>query len=159
VSKILAQCIFFIGRPHHDTCINASNASSFNRLLWSLFTQFCLEKPRSHISCACQDEVVANAKSKLHSQNCRSYWKLEVYAKMPRLESNYVFICKLQSLYFVTSIFLEKPSTEKGENYVEHIFVKCPPPLSLFWWPKWHLTSVEDFNIEHWLQSSNKEPM
>ena len=43
------QSIFSIGRPHDDTRINASNVSSFNWLLRSLFAQLCLEKPCSHL--------------------------------------------------------------------------------------------------------------
>ena len=69
----------------------------------------------------CQAKVVVSAKSKLHNRNCRSYSNLEVYARVPRLESNYVFINKLQPLYFV------------------------------IWPSKWHVTGVEDFNIEHCL--------
>ena len=66
-----------IRRPHNDTRINASNVSSLNRLLQSLFTQFCLENSHLTHSCACQAEVAANAESKLHSQNYKSYWNLE----------------------------------------------------------------------------------
>ena len=40
---------FSIGPPYNDTRIHASNVSSFNRLLRSLFTQFCLQNPHSHI--------------------------------------------------------------------------------------------------------------
>ena len=46
-------------------------------------------------------------------------------ARVPRLESNYVSIYKLQPLYFVTGSF-GQAFTMKGENFVEHIFVKCP---------------------------------
>ena len=97
VSKILAQSIFSIGKLHNDTCIKASSVSSFNQLLRSLFAQLCLENPHSHIALL--------AKLKLQSRNCKSSWNLEVFARVPRLESNYVFICKLQPLYLVTSIF------------------------------------------------------
>ena len=97
MSKILAQFKIFIGRSHNDTCINASNVSSFNRLLQSLFAQLCLEKPHSHI--------VVFAKPKLQlvpSRNCMNYWNLEVSARVPRLESSYFSICKFQPLYFMT---------------------------------------------------------
>ena len=97
VSKFLARSIFPIRRLHDDTRINASNLSSFNRLLRSLFTQLCLENPRS--------QIVALANMKLHSQNCRNCWNLEVYVGVPKLESSYVSICKLQPLYLVTSNF------------------------------------------------------
>jgi hypothetical protein len=51
-----------------------------------------------------------SAESKSQSRNCRNHRNLEVFARVPRLESNYVYICKLQPLYFVTNIFLERPS-------------------------------------------------
>ena len=98
VSICLVQSIFSIGRPlNDDTRINASNVSSFNPLMRSLFTQLCLENPRSHI--------VVLVKPKLQSRNYKSYWNMEVSARVPRLESNYDFIYKLQALYFVTSSF------------------------------------------------------
>ena len=78
--------------------ILASMHPSFSWLLWSLFTQFHLESPRSHI-------VAVSAESKLHSRNCRSYWNLEVYARVPSLESDYVLIYKLHAMYFVTGNF------------------------------------------------------
>ena len=64
VSKILAQSIFSIGIPHSDTRINASNVSSFNRILQSFSTQNCLENPRSY--------TVVLAKPKLQSVPSRS---------------------------------------------------------------------------------------
>ena len=51
-------------------------------------------------NCACQAEVAS-----LQSRNCKSYWNLEVSTRVPRLESRYVSIYKLQPLYFVRSIF------------------------------------------------------
>ena len=119
VSKILAQSIFSIGRPHNDTRINASNVSSFKGLLRSLFTQFYLKNPRSHI--------VVLAKPKLQSRNYKSYWNLEVYARVPRLESSYVCICKLQPLYFVTSIFWRGLHCEGWKLCRAH-FCEVPPP-------------------------------
>ena len=68
------------------------------------------EKSTFLYSCVCQAEVVVSAESKLQSQNCRSYWNLEVYARVPRLESNYVSICKLQQLIFCDNQFLGRPS-------------------------------------------------
>ena len=56
-------------------------------------------------SCACQAEVAVSVESKLQSQNCTSYWTLEVSTRVPRLESIYVSICKLQPLYFVIGRF------------------------------------------------------
>jgi hypothetical protein len=47
----------------------------------------------------------SQAESKLLSRNCRSYWNLEVSARVPRLESSYVYICKLQPVYFVKGNF------------------------------------------------------
>ena len=85
--KVLAQSIFSIGRPHDNARINASNVSSFNRLLWSLFTRLCLENPRSHI--------VVLAKPKLQSVLSQIWrvigiWKCLLYI-VPRLESSYKF--------------------------------------------------------------------
>ena len=70
-------------------------------------------------SCACLAEVAANAMSKLHSQNCGSYWKLEVSIGVPRLESNYVSICKFQPVYFVMAIFGEA-FIMIGESFAKH---------------------------------------
>jgi hypothetical protein len=42
---------------------------------------------------------------KLKSMNCMSYWNLKVFARVPRLDSSYVSICKLQPLYIVISNF------------------------------------------------------
>jgi hypothetical protein len=37
-----------------------------------------------------------------------------------------------------------------GTSFAEHIFVKCPPHTKTYFWrPTWHLTVLEDFNIEH----------
>ena len=33
------------------------------------------------------------------------------------------------------------------------------PQKKIFWWPKWHLTSFEDFNIEHRLYFTSRELM
>ena len=65
VKKILAQSTLSMGRLHNDTCINAFNVSSFNQQLRSLFTQYCLENPRSHIA--------GLAKPKLQSVPSRSH--------------------------------------------------------------------------------------
>ena len=105
MSKILAQSIFSSGRPHNDTRINASNVSSFNRLLRSLFTPIPVGKSMFTYNHACQSEVAVKVQSKLQSRNCKSYWNLKVSARVPRLESNCVFIRKLEPLYFVTSSF------------------------------------------------------
>ena len=56
---------FSIERLHNDTRINASNVSSFNRLMWSMFTQSCLENPRSHIVVLAKAEVAVIAELKL----------------------------------------------------------------------------------------------
>ena len=91
--------------------------SSFNQLLQSLFTQLCLENPRSHI--------VVLAKPKLQRRDRMSHWNLEVFARVPRLESNYVSICKLQPLHFVTGNFWRNFNVIGG-NFAKHVFVKCP---------------------------------
>ena len=73
----------------------------------------------------------------IEHQHCRSYWNLEVYARMPRLESTYVFIGKLQPLHFTTYSFWRGLHYEGlGGNFAKHMFVKCAP--NFFWWPKWH---------------------
>jgi hypothetical protein len=99
VSKFLLQSIFPL-----ENCMMtlALTHPMFQVSVDSLITlqQFSLQNPCSHI--------VVLAKPKLQSVpswNCRSYWNLEVYGRVPRLESNYVPICKLQPLYFVTSNF------------------------------------------------------
>ena len=51
-------------------------------------------------SCARQAEVAVNGESKLQSQNCRSYWNLEVFARVPRLESNYGFNLQIAIILF-----------------------------------------------------------
>ena len=56
-------------------------------------------------SCACRAEVAVNAESKFQSRNCKSYWNLKVFTRVPRLEPNYVSTYKLQTLYFVTGSF------------------------------------------------------
>ena len=67
-------------------------------------------------SYAYQANVAVNAESKLQSRNCRSYWNLEVFARVPRLESNYVYLHKLQPLILCHAIFGET-FTVKGENF------------------------------------------
>ena len=106
-------------------------------------------KPMFTYRCACQAKVAISVELKLQSQNCKSYWNLEVYARVPRLESNYIFICKMQALYFLIGIFFERPC--EGWKLCRVHFCKVPPPKKKLkiWWPKWHLTNVEDFNIEH----------
>jgi hypothetical protein len=120
VSKILAQSIFPIGRPHNDSCIDASNVSSFNRLMWSLFIQLCFENPRSRI--------VVLAKPKLQlvpSWNCRIYWNLEVSARVPRLESLMFLFANCGHCILWQAIFGEA-YTVKSENIAKHTSVKCP---------------------------------
>jgi hypothetical protein len=112
-------------RPHNDTRINASNVSSFNRLLRSLFTQFCLENPRSHI--------VVLAKPKLQlvpSQSCKvkilgviGIWKCllkcQDWSRPISLYAN----CNQCILW---QAVLGKAFTLKDGNFAKHIFVKCP---------------------------------
>ena len=100
MSKILAQSIFSIKSPYNGTRIHASNVSSFNQILRSLFTQLCLENPCSHI--------VVFSKPKLQSWNCRSYWNLEVSIRVPRLEL--YFYLQIAAIVFCDMQFLEMPS-------------------------------------------------
>jgi hypothetical protein len=148
VSKILVQSIFSIGRPHNDTCINASNTSSFNRLLRSLFIQFRLETPRSH--------VVVLAKPKLQLMPSRSctvkiarvieIWKclLDCQDWSPTM---FLFVnyrhCILWHAFFWEAF------TVTSENFTEKFLWSAPPPKKKKRWPQWHMTGVEDFNIEH----------
>ena len=106
---------------------------------------------------ACQAEVALNAQLKLQSRNYKSYWNLEVSARVPRLESNYVLFFKLQPLYFVTSGFWRGLHWDWWKLRRAH-FCEVPPPPKKepLWWPKWHLTIVEDLNIEQWSQHTSK---
>ena len=108
MSKILAQSIFFIQRPHDDTRINASKCFKFQSTFAITLHPILFGKSTFTYSRACQAEVAVIAKSKLKNRNCKSCWNLEVFAKVPRLEYTYAFICKLhklQPLYFVTNNF------------------------------------------------------
>jgi hypothetical protein len=125
-----------------------------HRILRSLFTHLCLENPRSHTTLLVKPKkVTVNAESKLQSQNCKSYWNLEVSARVPRLESSYVLICKL---YLVTCNFWRSLHCDWCKLCKAHS-CEVPPPR-----PqkkkkkrkKKHLTCVEDFNIEHWVGPS-----
>jgi hypothetical protein len=73
---------------------------------------------------------------------------LELSIRTPRLESNYVFIYKLQPLYFVRGNFWR----DLHSDFVEHTFVKCPPQKNSFDSPnsirKVLKTSI---HIEHWM--------
>ena len=116
MSKILAQSIFSIGRPHYDTRINASNVSSLNRFMQSLFTQCCLENPQSHI--------VVLAKPKLQlvlNRNCKVeiagvIWNLEVSARVPRLESNNFYYLQIATTVLCNMQFLERSSLWRVES-------------------------------------------
>ena len=64
------------------------------------------------------------------------------------LLTNYTH-CILQHAVF------EEAFTMKGGNFTKHILMKCPYKFkkkkkTLYLWPKWHLTGVENFNIDHW---------
>ena len=78
--------------------------------------------------CACQAEVAVGAAMKLHSKKCRGYLNLEVSRRMPRLESSYVSIYKLQPLYFVTGDFGDTV-TVTGGNF-EDLNVNTVPLVS-----------------------------
>ena len=140
--KILAQSIFSNGRPHNDTRISAFNVSSFNWLLRSLFTQLCLENSRSY--------VVVLAKLKLQSvpsQSCT--------IEIARVIENWK--CLLECQDWSPTMFLVTNCSQCmlchaviGEVCRAH-FCEVPPKQKngILGWPKWHLTSVEDFNIKH----------
>ena len=111
--KTLAQSMFPTRRSHNDTRTNAYNVSSFNRLLRSLFTQSCFRKATFTYSCACQadSEVAVNANLELRSQNCKSYWNLEVSARVPRF--GHLLWClylQIEAIVFCDKQFSERPS-------------------------------------------------
>ena len=109
--KFLAQFIFSIGRPHDDTHINASNVfSSFNQLLQSLFTQLCLENPRSHIG------VLAKLKlQSVPSPTCKSYWNLEV-SRVSKIGVQLCLYLQIAGTVFCDRQFLVRPSLWKVET-------------------------------------------
>ena len=98
VSKFLSKSIFSIGRPHNDTRINASKCFKFRSTSAITLHPKVFGKSMFTYSGACQAKVALSVESKLHNRNCRSYWNLEVFARVPRLEANYVSIYKLQPL-------------------------------------------------------------
>ena len=115
----------FHRRPHNDTRTNASNVSSFNQILRSLFTQFGLENPRSYI--------VVLAKPKLQSvlsQSCR--------VEIARVIG--IWNCLLECQDWSPPVFLftncnhcilwhaifEEAFIVTSGNFAKHIHVKCP---------------------------------
>ena len=155
VSKILTQSISFIGRSHNDTRINACNVSSFNRRQRSLFTQFCLENPHSHI--------VVLAKPKLQLLPSRSCCRVEIardaeiwkcLLECQEWSRTTIFICKLQLMYFLTCSFWRGLRCDWWKFYSVH-FGKCPYKTTRLSRPKWYLIGVEAFNIEQWFGSIN----
>ena len=118
--KNIAQSILSIRRPHNDTCINVSNISSFNWLLQSLFTQFCLENPNSHIT------VFVNPKL----QSC---WDKVAELKLQELlefgsvcSSAKIGVQRCFYLQIAATIVFREAFTLTSGNFAEHIFVKCP---------------------------------
>ena len=77
-------------------------------------------------SCACKAKVASSVESKLQRRNWRTYWNLEVFARVPRLESNYVYVLKLQPLYFVTCSFWRGLQHEGWNLYRAHICEVLP---------------------------------
>ena len=155
MSKFLAQSIFSIRRLHSDTRINASNVSSFNRLLWLLFTQLCLKNSWSH--------VVVLAKLKLQSMPSRSCIvksKLQGLLEFGsvcysvKIGVQLCFYLQIADIVFCDKQFLEKSSMWRVETLQSTILWSAPKTKQKkIWQPKWHLTGVEDFNIEHWCRS------
>ena len=163
-AKILAQSIFSIGRLHNDTCINASDVSSFNRRLQSLFTQFCLNNLCSHI--------VVLAKLKLQSMPSQSC-KIEIrrvigiwWCLLECQDKNLaMFLCANCSRHVLWHAFFREAFI-----VTEHIFVKCPKNKNFFdgqngiwlvlktsildiqcnWWPfdPWGFTSAYENQFE-----------
>ena len=106
--KTPVQSIFSIRKSCNDTRINASNVLSLLRSLSArilhVHVEFCLP-----------------------SQNYRSCWNLEVYARVPRLEFSYVFICKLQPLYFATCNFGRGLHCEGWKLWIARFCEVSPP--------------------------------
>ena len=115
----------FHRRPHNDTHTNASNVSSFNQILRSLFTQFGLENPRSYI--------VVLAKPKLQSvlsQSCRveiarviGIWNclLECQDWSPPM-----FLFTNYNHCILWHAIFEEAFIVTSGNFAKHIYVKCP---------------------------------
>ena len=120
MSKFLAQSIFSIGRPHNDTRIDASNVSSFNRLLQSHFTHLCLENPCSHITMLAELKLQS-----MPSRSCRIYWNLQVCVLECQNWSPTMFLFANCSHCILWHVIVGEAFTVTGENFVEHIFVEC----------------------------------
>ena len=109
VLKILARSIFSIKRAHNDTCISASNVSSFNRLKRSLFTQINLENPRSHIivfaNQSCSQCRVKVAESKL-----QELLEFENVCQSAKIGIQLCFYLQIATIIFCDRQFLERPS-------------------------------------------------
>ena len=90
------------------------------------------------IYCACQAEVVVNAESKVQSWNCKSYWNLEVSARVPRLESAMFLFANCSHCILWHAIFGET-FIVKGGNFAKHIFVKCNLVIL---WHEWSTDNV-----------------
>ena len=122
---------------------------NFNQLLIILHPIF-FGKSTFTCSCACQAEVAVSAKSKLQSPNCRNYQNMEVSARVPRLESNYVS-CKLQPLYSATCNFRRGLHRERWKLCLAH-FCEAPPEKKTF------LTANMAFDrcsrLEYWTLTS-----
>ena len=105
MSKILAQSIFSIGRPHNDTRINAFNVSSFNRNFAitlhptlfgkSTFTYSCVLPSRSCSQCRVEVAgVIGIWKCMLECQD----WSPPMY------------LLQIAAILFCDRHFLERPS-------------------------------------------------
>jgi hypothetical protein len=113
---------------HSHQCIKCFK---FESTLAITLHQIMFEKSTFTYRCACQAKVVVSAESKLKSQIYRSYWNLEVFERVPRLESSYVFIRKLQPLYFVTCSFWRGLHCDWWNLCRAH-FCEVPPQKNFF---------------------------
>ena len=124
--------------------------SSFNQIIRSIFTQFCLENPHSHILLLSKPklELVPSQSCKVAIARVIGIWKclLECQDWSPTMFLN--TNCNHHSLLHAN---LKKAFIMKGGNFAEHVFVKCcqNKNKNKTWQPTWHLIGVEDFNIKH----------
>ena len=100
--------------------------------------------------CACQAKVqsVPRRSRKVEIAGVIGIWKclLECQDWSPII----FYYLQIAAIVFCDMQFLERYSLWRVEILHKHVFVKCPKNRKLFWPPKWQLTGVEDFNIEHW---------
>ena len=118
--------------------------SSFNQIIRSIFTQFCLENPHSHILLLSRPklELVPSQSCKVAIARVIGIWKclLECQDWSPTMFLN--TNCNHHSLLHAN---FKKAFIMKGGNFAKHVFVKCcqNKNKNKTWQPTWHLIGVE----------------